>query len=182
MPRRWIMKITIEGKQPMHSPSHPGEVLNSMYIEPMGVSITEAAEALGVSRKHLSAIVNGSAPVSPDMAARLAWCSDRIPRSGSTCRHSTICGKSARSGAEVEAAGGRLTQQEVEYAVTLLRASLIQGAKTLSFVEHNLRTYGAGSRRAAPGCSKEGSFRKWPQRWPQSVTGTLDLVGRSAEI
>jgi antitoxin HigA-1 len=65
------MKTTIEAKQPMHSPSHPGEVLNSMYIEPMGVSITAAAEALGVSRKHLSAIVNGSAPVSPDMAARL---------------------------------------------------------------------------------------------------------------
>ena len=65
------MKTIIEAKQPMHSPSHPGEVLNAMYIEPMGVSITEAAEALGVSRKHLSAIVNGSAPVSPDMAARL---------------------------------------------------------------------------------------------------------------
>jgi addiction module HigA family antidote len=55
----------------MHAPSHPGEVLSSMYLEPMGVSITDAAEALGVSRKHLSAIVNGAAPVSPDMAARL---------------------------------------------------------------------------------------------------------------
>ena len=65
------MKTTIEAKQPMHSPSHPGEVLNSMYIEPIGVSITEAAEALGVSRKHVSAIVNGSASVTPDMAARL---------------------------------------------------------------------------------------------------------------
>jgi addiction module HigA family antidote len=65
------MKTTIEAKQPMHSPSHPGEVLNSMYIEPMGLTITEAAEALGVSRKHLSTIVNGAASVSPDMAARL---------------------------------------------------------------------------------------------------------------
>lgn len=66
------MKTTIEAKQPMHSPSHPGEVLNSMYLEPMGVSITQAAEVLGVSRKHVSAIVNGSASVTPDMAARLA--------------------------------------------------------------------------------------------------------------
>ena len=65
------MKTIIERKGPMHNPSHPGEVLNSMYIEPLGVSITAAAEALGVSRKHLSAIVNEAAPVTPDMAARL---------------------------------------------------------------------------------------------------------------
>ena len=38
----------------------------------MNVTITEAAEALGVSRKHVSAIVNGRAPVTPDMAMRLA--------------------------------------------------------------------------------------------------------------
>jgi addiction module HigA family antidote len=38
----------------------------------MKVSITEAAEALGVSRKHVSAIVNGRSPVTPDMAMRLA--------------------------------------------------------------------------------------------------------------
>ena len=38
----------------------------------MGVSITRAAAALGMSRKHVSAIVNGHAPVTPDMAVRLA--------------------------------------------------------------------------------------------------------------
>ena len=65
------MKTIIEAKQPMHSPSHPGEVLSSMYIEPMGASITEAAEALGVSRKHLSAIVNGSASVTPACSSPL---------------------------------------------------------------------------------------------------------------
>jgi addiction module HigA family antidote len=62
------MKTIIEAKQPMHAPSHPGEVLSSMYLEPMGVSVTEAANALGVSRKHVSAIVNGGASVTPDMA------------------------------------------------------------------------------------------------------------------
>lgn len=56
----------------MKTPSHPGEILQAMYLEPMGVTITSAAEALGVSRKHVSAIVNGSAPVTPDMASRLA--------------------------------------------------------------------------------------------------------------
>lgn len=56
----------------MHSPSHPGEILRELYLKPMRVSITEAAGALGVSRKHFSAIVNGRAPVTPDMAMRLA--------------------------------------------------------------------------------------------------------------
>jgi addiction module HigA family antidote len=57
---------------PMHSPSHPGEILRELYLKPMRVSITEAAAALGVSRKHFSAIVNARAPVTPDMDMRLA--------------------------------------------------------------------------------------------------------------
>jgi addiction module HigA family antidote len=66
--------ITKQRKKPgvMHSPSHPGEILRALYLKPMRVSITEAAGALGVSRKHFSAIVNGRAPVTPDMAMRLA--------------------------------------------------------------------------------------------------------------
>ena len=56
----------------MHSPSHPGQILLEMYIKPMDITITEAAEALGVSRKHVSAIINGRVPVTPDMAMRLA--------------------------------------------------------------------------------------------------------------
>lgn len=56
----------------MHNPAHPGEILREMYLEPMGVTITAAAEALGVSRKHISSIINARAPVTPDMAMRLA--------------------------------------------------------------------------------------------------------------
>jgi addiction module HigA family antidote len=56
----------------MHSPSHPGAILLEMYIKPLHVTITEAADALGVSRKHLSSIINGHSPVTPDMAMRLA--------------------------------------------------------------------------------------------------------------
>ena len=55
----------------MHSPAHPGAILAEMYMQPLNVSVTKAAEALGVSRKHVSAIMNGRAPVTPDMAARL---------------------------------------------------------------------------------------------------------------
>ncbi len=66
------MKITIESSGRMHSPAHPGEILKEMYIAPLGVTVTKVAEALGVTRKHVSAIVNGRAPVTPDMAVRLA--------------------------------------------------------------------------------------------------------------
>ena len=66
------MKTIIESSGRMHSPSHPGEILKEMYITPLGVTVTKVADALGVSRKHVSAIVNGRAPVTPDMAVRLA--------------------------------------------------------------------------------------------------------------
>lgn len=56
----------------MHNPPHPGEVLRELCIEPLGLSITEAAEALGVSRKTLSAILNGRSGISPEMAVRLS--------------------------------------------------------------------------------------------------------------
>jgi addiction module HigA family antidote len=56
----------------MHNPAHPGEILRELYLKPLGVSVTKAARALGVSRKHVSAIVNGRSPVTPDMAVRLA--------------------------------------------------------------------------------------------------------------
>jgi antitoxin HigA-1 len=56
----------------MHNPPHPGEVLRSLCIEPLGLSVTEAAAGLGVSRKTLSAILNGRAGISPEMAVRLS--------------------------------------------------------------------------------------------------------------
>ena len=56
----------------MHNPPHPGEVLRELCIEPLGISITEVAKALGVTRKTLSAIVNGRAGISPEMAIRLS--------------------------------------------------------------------------------------------------------------
>ena len=56
----------------MHDPPHPGEVLKELCLEPLGVTVTDAAKALGVSRKTLSMVVNGRAGISPEMAIRLS--------------------------------------------------------------------------------------------------------------
>ena len=56
----------------MHNPPHPGEILKQLCLEPLGVSVTETAQALGISRKTLSAILNGRAGISPEMAVRLS--------------------------------------------------------------------------------------------------------------
>ena len=55
----------------MHNPPHPGAHIREDYLKPLGLSITLAAEALGVSRKALSEVINGRAGVSVDMAMRL---------------------------------------------------------------------------------------------------------------
>ncbi len=56
----------------MHNPPHPGKVLRELCIEPMGLSVTAAAESLGVARKTLSAILNEHSGISPEMAVRLS--------------------------------------------------------------------------------------------------------------
>jgi addiction module HigA family antidote len=56
----------------MHNPPHPGEVLKTLCLEPLKLSVTETARALGVSRKTVSAILNGRTGISPEMAVRLS--------------------------------------------------------------------------------------------------------------
>ena len=56
----------------MHNPPHPGEILRELCLEPLGLTVTEAAKALGVSRKTLSTILNGRGGISPEMAVRLS--------------------------------------------------------------------------------------------------------------
>lgn len=56
----------------MHNPPHPGEVIKELCLEPLNISVTSAAKALGVSRKTLSSIINGHAGISPEMAVRLS--------------------------------------------------------------------------------------------------------------
>jgi len=56
---------------PMKNPPHPGLAVRHDCLEPLGLTVTEGAKVLGVSRKALSDLVNGHAGISPEMAIRL---------------------------------------------------------------------------------------------------------------
>lgn len=62
-------------------PTHPGVVLLEDVIKPLGLTITDAARMLGVSRKTLSEFVNEKAMLSPDMAIRIAKATNTSPES-----------------------------------------------------------------------------------------------------
>lgn len=65
----------------MHRPPHPGEILRELCLKPLDLTVTVAAEALGVSRKTLSGILNGRAGISPEMAIRLSIAFDTTAES-----------------------------------------------------------------------------------------------------
>ena len=65
----------------MRKPPHPGEVLRDLCLEPLELTITDAAAALGVSRKTLSAILTVRAGISPDIAIRLSIAFNPTPES-----------------------------------------------------------------------------------------------------
>ena len=62
-------------------PTHPGEVFLKDVLEPLRVSITDAAEMLGVTRKTLSEFVNEKSALSPEMAIRIAKATATTPES-----------------------------------------------------------------------------------------------------
>jgi addiction module HigA family antidote len=80
------MSITTEKKKQMtmKNPPHPGLVVLQECVEPLGLTITDAAEALGVTRNTLSELVNGKGGISPEMAcgsprfsaapSKVGWC------------------------------------------------------------------------------------------------------------
>ncbi len=57
---------------PMKNPPHPGRIVRQDCVEPLGLTITEAAKALGVTRQALNNLVNGKAGISPEMAVRIS--------------------------------------------------------------------------------------------------------------
>ena len=65
----------------MHNPPHPGEILRELCLDALDLSVTDAAQALGVSRKTLSSILNGRSGISPEMAIRLSKAFDTTPES-----------------------------------------------------------------------------------------------------
>ncbi len=56
----------------MHNPPHPGEIIREQCLEPLSLSVTDAAKGLGVTRKALSELLNGHSGISPEMAVRLS--------------------------------------------------------------------------------------------------------------
>ena len=56
----------------MKNPPHPGELVRYDCVEPLGLSITDAAKALNVTRQALNNLVNGKSGISPEMAVRLS--------------------------------------------------------------------------------------------------------------
>lgn len=65
----------------MHNPPSPGEFIREICLEPLGLTVTQAAKDLGVSRKALSELLNAKTGISPEMALRLAKAFNTTPES-----------------------------------------------------------------------------------------------------
>jgi len=65
----------------LRKPTHPGEILREDVIKPLGLTVTEAARCLGVTRKTLSALINCKASMSPEMAVRVSKATKTSPES-----------------------------------------------------------------------------------------------------
>ena len=55
----------------IHNPKHPGKMIKSLCLSPLGISVTDAAKALDISRPTLSKLINGKMSITPEMAIRL---------------------------------------------------------------------------------------------------------------
>src|SRR5947208_14282598 len=64
---------------PMKSPSHPGRSIRHGCLEPLGLSVTDGAKVLGVTRQTLNNVINGKSGISPQMAIRLAKAFGSMP-------------------------------------------------------------------------------------------------------
>ena len=65
----------------MHNPPHPGEVVKRQCLQPLGLTVTKAAQGLAVSRNSLSMLLNGRIGISPEMAIRLSQAFGGSPES-----------------------------------------------------------------------------------------------------
>lgn len=75
------MKKGVSKKMTRRKPTHPGRVLKLDVIEPLGLTVEEAARRLGVARKTLSELLNEHSSMSPQMAVRLAHATNTTPES-----------------------------------------------------------------------------------------------------
>ena len=65
----------------MHNPPHPGALLRRQCLEPLGLTVTEVAKGLAVSRNTLSMLLNGRLGISPEMAIRISQAFGGSPES-----------------------------------------------------------------------------------------------------
>lgn len=65
----------------MHNPPHPGETIRELVLEPLGLSVSDAADALGVTRQNLNELLRGRRGITPQMAVRLSKATDTSPES-----------------------------------------------------------------------------------------------------
>lgn len=86
----------------MHNPPHPGETIRELCLEPLGISITRAALAMGVSRKTLSELLNGHTGVTPEMAIRLGRAFNTTPESWLIQQMQYNLWKTLQSGINIE--------------------------------------------------------------------------------
>jgi antitoxin HigA-1 len=63
----------------MNNPPHPGEIINEFCVKPLGLTVTKAANSLGITRKTFSMLLNGKSGISPEMALRLSKVFGRTP-------------------------------------------------------------------------------------------------------
>ncbi len=71
----------------MHNPPHPGEIIREFCVEALELTVADAANALGVSRNALSALLNGRSGIRPEMALRLSIVFGRTPESWLRLQH-----------------------------------------------------------------------------------------------
>ncbi len=63
----------------MYNPPHPGEIIREFCVDALDLTVTQAANALGVSRETFSALLNGRSGINPEMALRLSKVFGRTP-------------------------------------------------------------------------------------------------------
>ncbi len=83
-------------------PTHPGEIIREDIIKPLGISVTEAAKKLGVTRKALSALINCRVSLSSEMAIRISKATNTTPESWLFMQAKLDLWKAAHQEARVE--------------------------------------------------------------------------------
>lgn len=83
-----------------YNPPHPGEILRMDYLTPLELTVTDVAKGLGIARKNLSAILNGKAGISPEMALRLSEAFDTTPDLWLNLQSNYDLSKARKSGIE----------------------------------------------------------------------------------